>query len=926
MSGGVPLISKPGVDPPVATMSDWQSLSPPGDLYRPDVKGQHRESVEVMQPTAVVEGDVVVEESGGQEQAAASEIGALSEEAQKNRKKNTERRKEKLLAVVLLLLLVMARVKRRRQFPVRLSASSLMLEPVPNTSSFGYRFARWLYVHRGLYPFKKGKMARCGWVGGRGGSFFIINGQDGFRFFRAPLFQNRLFFNFVGQVLIHRAAFDGNIINFKMEIELKRMFFVISDDFDVQFFRACYWILFSMMASEGDYFHDSYDSNEKFNEERANAVGDAAGASVAAAAAAAALSHDEGNSHPDAAAAAAAASPPPPSTASASSSLSSSAAASAAAASVSESRQDICRDFLNNVCFRGSRCKFYHPESETNRIETVKQNEKINYCKDYQNGRCTRNACRYVHCSRRDMETYERHGRMTEALARAIVSATGQDVVNGRPICKENLSGHCSRGTRCRFWHIIPKCERDARDPYDYPPRESRSYGAQSADPPAHSARAPYDHRYDFGAKRARYNDPADSAPVAPNSAPPPPALSIPGVHSAPTGVYARPLSPNSCAALVDENISLRKRLDSLKLSLVELMEQNDQLLAENGRLRAKLTAMVKDPSSAGAGLMALNAMQPAPMLNNAVSGSAGNNLPPPPSIGDRWSVRRICVYTQCKTASSQQFEQVPGTSISIALNNFIFKYCLIYYYKFISMELETDLAKYTFKGRYSLKLGKSLIKDGHANDFHTIRYDFKPASMGNTGDSIVELSEQNGVVITFPKLNVEREVCDATIFKGGKRHYQKEYLLIFDHKNETFTLEQLTYDIQVKKTRDEISSEVLESIQHMRNRLQGISEQTPPTTPENFQMDQLLSNSDEYMSASSDSSVGKDDSDVEDEDNADIAESLEAALNAQPNDSDSESSSPAKSPNVYNSVHAKNNGFNQLQEDLLLSESSDDD
>ncbi|KRY37432.1 Zinc finger CCCH domain-containing protein 10 [Trichinella spiralis] len=745
-------------------MSDWHTLSPPEDLYRSDAKGQHRgrshsrqspteQSVEVMQPTAVVEGDVVVEKRGGQEQAVAGESGALAL-ASDDPSNGAQKQKH--------------------------TSSEVLTE-------------------------------------------------------------------------------------------------------EEEFFRACYWILFSMMASEGDYFHDSYDSNEKFNEERANAVGDAAGASVAAAAAA--LSHDEGNSHPDAAAAAAAAaaaSPPPPSTASASSSLSSSAAASAAAAAagVSESRQDICRDFLNNVCFRGSRCKFYHPESETNRIETVKQNEKINYCKDYQNGRCTRNACRYVHCSRRDMETYERHGRMTEALARAIVSATGQDVVNGRPICKENLSGHCSRGTRCRFWHIIPKCERDARDSYDYPSRESRSCGAQSADPPAHSARAPYDHRYDFGSKRARYNDPADSAPVAPNSAPPPPALSVPGVHSAPTGVYARPLSPNSCAALVDENISLRKRLDSLKLSLVELMEQNDQLLAENGRLRAKLTAMVKDPSSAGAGLMALNAMQPAPMLNNAVSGSAGNNLPPPPSIGDRWSVRRI-LYGSIDTK------------------------------KFISMELETDLAKYTFKGRYSLKLGKN---------------DFKPASMGNTGDSIVELSEQNGVVITFPKLNVEREVCDATIFKGGKRHYQKEYLLIFDHKNETFTLEQLTYDIQVKKTRDEISSEVLESIQHMRNRLQGIPEQTPPTTPENFQMDQLLSNSDEYMSASSDSSVGKDDSDVEDEDNADIAESLEAALNAEPNDSDSESSSPVKSPNVYNSVHAKNNGFNQLQEDLLLSESSDDD
>ncbi|KRX97780.1 Zinc finger CCCH domain-containing protein 10, partial [Trichinella pseudospiralis] len=284
------------------------------------------------------------------------------------------------------------------------------------------------------------------------------------------------------------------------------------------FFRACYWILFSMMGTEGDYFHDSYDSNEKFNEERANA-----------------------------------------------------------------------------------------------------------------NGRCTRNACRYVHCSRRDMETYERHGRMSDALARAIVSATGQDVVNGRPICKENLSGHCSRGTRCRFWHIIPKCDRDPRDPYDYS-RESRSCtSAQSTEAPAHhSTRAPFDHRYDFGAKRARYNEPPDAPPVASNTAAP--SLSLSGVHSAPTGVYPRPLSPNSCAALVDENISLRKRLDSLKLSLVELMEQNDQLLAENGRLRAKLTAMVKDPSAAG--LMALNAMQPTAILNNPVSGSAGNNLPP--SIGDR--------------------------------------------------------------------------------------------------------------------------------------------------------------------------------------------------------------------------------------------------------------------------------------------------
>ncbi|KRY42753.1 hypothetical protein T01_9485 [Trichinella spiralis] len=63
-------------------------------------------------------------------------------------------------------------------------------------------------VHRGLYPFKERKVARCGWVGGRGGSFLIIDGRDGFRFFRTALLQNRLLFHFVCQVLIHRAAFD----------------------------------------------------------------------------------------------------------------------------------------------------------------------------------------------------------------------------------------------------------------------------------------------------------------------------------------------------------------------------------------------------------------------------------------------------------------------------------------------------------------------------------------------------------------------------------------------------------------------------------------------------------------------------------------------------------------------------------------------
>ncbi|KRY13373.1 hypothetical protein T01_14424, partial [Trichinella spiralis] len=39
-----------------------------------------------------------------------------------------------------------------------------------------------------------------------------VNGRDGLCFFRSSLFQKRLLFHFVCQVLIHRAAFDVIIL------------------------------------------------------------------------------------------------------------------------------------------------------------------------------------------------------------------------------------------------------------------------------------------------------------------------------------------------------------------------------------------------------------------------------------------------------------------------------------------------------------------------------------------------------------------------------------------------------------------------------------------------------------------------------------------------------------------------------------------
>uniref|UniRef100_A0A914W6J4 C3H1-type domain-containing protein n=1 Tax=Plectus sambesii TaxID=2011161 RepID=A0A914W6J4_9BILA len=176
-------------------------------------------------------------------------------------------------------------------------------------------------------------------------------------------------------------------------------------------------------------------------------------------------------------------------------------------------RTDICRDFLKNICNRGSRCKYYHPTE----VQHDQQQEDVKFCIDYQNRGCGRENCRYVHAHREDADRYKRSGEVTLSLARAIAAVTSKDSVNGIPFCKEFQTGTCSRGNnRCRYWHINPAEERERRrmeqfhrsdyrgrsgsehdyqppppppmpygrgDPYQPPPRPGYDYEASFADP-----------------------------------------------------------------------------------------------------------------------------------------------------------------------------------------------------------------------------------------------------------------------------------------------------------------------------------------------------------------------------------------------------------------------------------------------------------
>ncbi|GAB1604858.1 ELL-associated factor 1-like [Argonauta hians] len=102
------------------------------------------------------------------------------------------------------------------------------------------------------------------------------------------------------------------------------------------------------------------------------------------------------------------------------------------------------------------------------------------------------------------------------------------------------------------------------------------------------------------------------------------------------------------------------------------------------------------------------------------------------------------------------------------------------------------------------LRLGASFDPNPRVA-FHSVRYDFKPASVDVTKEAALEVGEKNQVTITVP--HIESSGTTHTVYKGNKRTCPKECVLIIDNATGSVTLEKLSNTIQVKKTRAEGSS-----------------------------------------------------------------------------------------------------------------------
>ncbi|XP_066153939.1 ell-associated factor Eaf [Euwallacea fornicatus] len=107
------------------------------------------------------------------------------------------------------------------------------------------------------------------------------------------------------------------------------------------------------------------------------------------------------------------------------------------------------------------------------------------------------------------------------------------------------------------------------------------------------------------------------------------------------------------------------------------------------------------------------------------------------------------------------------------------------------------------------LKIGQSFTNP-KSKAFHTVRYDFKPASVGLNKKATVDVGDNHQVTVTVPHLATDRAGPTQTVFKGSQRPYTKECVLIIDRVTGEITLEKLACNLQVKKTRSEINKAVL--------------------------------------------------------------------------------------------------------------------
>lgn len=280
-------------------------------------------------------------------------------------------------------------------------------------------------------------------------------------------------------------------------------------------------------------------------------------------------------------------------------------------------KDSICRDFLRNVCRRGKRCKYRHPEPG----EAEELGRKIEYifCHDYQNKECRRGNCKFIHCTREEEEYYRTTGDLPQHVIDAVALGKGlnQESPGPRgevPICKDFLKGDCRRAGRCKFRHLNHS---------DYEMEVGRQRRRDRFD--SFDRYDEYD-QYEPVAKRRHFDDfsctGSGLGSVGLGTGTLSGTLGLLGSRQPPIHTI-----PPEYPMLEEENILLRRKLEELKKQVADLTATNEFLLDQNAQLRmGKQSTPVQPPVTQPLNPNPLPAPNPVPMSMNSEMTAA----PPP--------------------------------------------------------------------------------------------------------------------------------------------------------------------------------------------------------------------------------------------------------------------------------------------------------
>lgn len=258
-------------------------------------------------------------------------------------------------------------------------------------------------------------------------------------------------------------------------------------------------------------------------------------------------------------------------------------ASGAGAGSGGTSSDAICRDFLRNVCKRGKRCRYRHPDmSEVSNLG-VSKNEFI-FCHDFQNKECSRPNCRFIHGSKEDEDGYKKTGELPPRLRQKVAAGLGlspADLPNGKeevPICRDFLKGDCQRGAKCKFRHLQRDFEFDARG-------GGGTGGGGSTGPVPSGRRHDLYDIYDLPDRGFEDHEPGPKRRRG-GCCPPD------GPHFESYEYSLAPPRGVECRLLEEENAMLRKRVEELKKQVSNLLATNEVLLEQNAQFRNQAKVM----------------------------------------------------------------------------------------------------------------------------------------------------------------------------------------------------------------------------------------------------------------------------------------------------------------------------------------------